>query len=296
MFRIETTRGLGDLERRALRDESGETVCELVPERGAIVTRLRIGGEELLFLDEATLVDRTKNVRGGIPVLFPIAGQLLDDAYALDGVRHRLKQHGFARTSAWEVVASEAGEEGARVSCRLQSSEATLAVYPRRFELRLDFELDARGLTIRTTVTNVDARPLPYHLGFHPYFRVPDASKASANVRTDASTAFDNREGVTLPFSGFDFTAEEVDVHLLDHRELGTRLDRPPLPPVQLTWDAPFTTLVVWTLRGRDFVCVEPWTAPAGALETGTGLRHLPTGQGETMRFRIAREGRRHRL
>jgi galactose mutarotase-like enzyme len=36
---------------------------------------------------------------------------------------------------------------------------------------------------------------------------------------------------------------------------------------------------VVWTLAGRDFVCVEPWTAPADALNTGESLITLAPGE-----------------
>jgi galactose mutarotase-like enzyme len=35
---------------------------------------------------------------------------------------------------------------------------------------------------------------------------------------------------------------------------------------------------VVWTLKGRDFVCVEPWSAPANALNDG-GAIIVPPGQ-----------------
>jgi galactose mutarotase-like enzyme len=37
---------------------------------------------------------------------------------------------------------------------------------------------------------------------------------------------------------------------------------------------------VVWTLEGKDFVCVEPWTCPGNALNTGERLMTL--GKGET--------------
>ena len=53
----------------------GESLAEVVPERGAICSRLRLGPSEMLFLDPATLADAKKNVRGGIPLLFPIAGK-----------------------------------------------------------------------------------------------------------------------------------------------------------------------------------------------------------------------------
>jgi galactose mutarotase-like enzyme len=35
---------------------------------------------------------------------------------------------------------------------------------------------------------------------------------------------------------------------------------------------------VIWTLPGKDFVCLEPWTAPANALNSGESLLIVPPG------------------
>ncbi|MCI0573314.1 MAG: hypothetical protein L0Y66_21415, partial [Myxococcaceae bacterium] len=51
------------------------------------------------------------------------------------------------------------------------------------------------------------------------------------------------------------------------------------------TWSPAYRTLVVWTLPGKDFVCVEPWTAPAGALRSGEGLRHVAPGERTVLSF-----------
>jgi galactose mutarotase-like enzyme len=79
---------------------SGETLVELVPARGALVTRLAVAGVELLYLDRATLADPSKNVRGGIPILFPFAGRLEGDRFTAvrpGGAPKIKKQHGFCR-------------------------------------------------------------------------------------------------------------------------------------------------------------------------------------------------------
>jgi galactose mutarotase-like enzyme len=47
---------------------------------------------------------------------------------------------------------------------------------------------------------------------------------------------------------------------------------------------------VVWTLKGRDFVCLEPWTCPGNALNTGERLLHLPPGQTRTLWMAITAE------
>lgn len=274
--------GLGGLETYVLEDE--EARVEVIPSRGALVTRMSVAGDELLYLDESTVVDLSKNVRGGIPVLFPTAGKLPGDTYPAGRQSYTMPQHGFARRLPWVVRQ----EEKDLLVVGLSSSEETLKQFPWRFDAQLTFSLDGPQLTLDFDVENKDTRPLPVHLGFHPYFSVPQSSKAVASVATDATRAWDNRMGKVVPFTGLDLTAPEVDLHLLDHSEAGTTLHRGQgRRPVKLSWSMEFQRLVVWTLQGKDFVCVEPWTASAGALATGEGLIHVAPGERFSLVFEI---------
>lgn len=255
-----------------------EALVEVLPARGGLVSRFAAGDDELLFLDPATVTEPDRNVRGGIPVLWPIAGRLPGDAFVEDGRSYSMKQHGFARQLPWELVSTGADETGARVSMRLQDSEATRAQFPWRFEARLELLLQHAQLTVTLEVENRDVRELRHQPGFHPYFRVPDASKERAQVMTDATWALDNRTGKPVALGTPDFTVDELDWHLQDHGLPGTLLRRPPLRPVRLEWGDGFDTLVLWTQKGRDFVCVEPWAGPAGALASGEGVRRVAPG------------------
>jgi D-hexose-6-phosphate mutarotase len=209
-----------------------DAVAEIVPERGALCSRLRLGQSEVLYLDPATLADPSKNVRGGIPVLFPIAGKPPEGS--------AMKQHGFARNLAWEP--QQVGDS--RLECRLASGG---------FEVLLTFMLEPNALRLEATVHGEE----PFQLGFHPYFLVRD--KAKARVETEATRAFDNRTGAEVPLVQ-DFTRGEVDLHVRDHEDSGTVLHRPPDAPVHLRWSPEFRQLVLWTLPERPFICVEPWT------------------------------------
>lgn len=211
---------------------AGDAIAEIVPERGAVCSRLALLGNELLYLDPATLADPQKNVRGGIPVLFPIAGKPEPGS--------PLKQHGFARSLAWEPTLCGAD----RLECRLREGG---------FDLLIAFTLSERALRLDATVDG-DA---PFQLGFHPYFDVSD--KSAARVETAATRALDNRSGVESAFAAPDFT-QELDLRLLDHREAGTVLHRGAQPEIRLRWSPEFTLLVLWTLPDRNFICVEPWT------------------------------------
>jgi galactose mutarotase-like enzyme len=234
---------------------------DVVPARGGIVTRYAVEGRDVLYLDPATLADPTKNVRGGIPVLFPSPGKLAPGSY-------HMNQHGFARELPWEV----AGEGEGSVSLQLVSSEATRALFPFDFRLAFTITLEGTTLAIRQRYENLSKDPMPLHAGFHPYFLVPDAEKPATTISTKATRAFDNVTKKDIAFHGFDLAAREVDLHLHDHGEPRSVLARPGGRSVAIEASPEFTHWVVWTLAGKDFVCVEPWTAPANALNTGERL------------------------
>ncbi len=264
------------LEALRLEDEGAGAVVVVAPARGGMVTRFSVRGVPVLFLDESTLRDPSKSVRGGVPVCFPIAGKLPEGRYSVGGKSYALKQHGFARDLPWTVI-GESIHDGASVTLGLTASDATRAVYPFEFALRFTYRLRGAVLSIEQVFENRGRSPMPMHPGLHPYFYVPDAAKAGARIATDATHGYDNRTGreVTVP-KPLDLAGHEVDMFLLDHTPRETVLTRPALPGVRLAFGSDQQVLVVWTLPGRDFVCVEPWRARAGALADGTAPEVAP--------------------
>jgi len=253
-------------------DASNDSRVSIAPGRGALVTSFAVRNRDLLYLDESTFRDLTKNVRGGIPVLFPAPGKLANDVWSYGGRRGAMKQHGFARTEAWTVTSHSPHS----LTCSLDSNERTLAQYPWRFHAELEFALHSGCLRIVFRVLNTDTETMPFGVGYHPYFRVAD--KARAHIATAATRAFDNTQKSTGAFTGFDFTQPEVDIHLLDH---GAQQCTLALTDNGITLRAAeqFSLWVVWTLAGKDFICVEPWTSPGNAINSGDRLLTLAPGQ-----------------
>jgi galactose mutarotase-like enzyme len=270
-----------------LRDDAVGSLVTLVPSRGAIVTRFRTAARELLYLDEATLRDPTKNVRGGIPLLFPSPGRLTGDRFARAGHTGVMKQHGFARDQGFQVRVHD-DVDAARATFELSSNDATWAMYPWCFRLEVVVALRGASLRLDVSVENIGDEAMPFGFGIHPYFLVPD--KGAFRIATRATSAFDNVTKRVVPFHGFvgDYSleAKEVDLHLLDHGGTDSTLDWPDGGQLHLQASPEHTRWVVWTLAGRDFVCVEPWTAPGDALNTGESLLVLPPG--ETRKLWIA--------
>ena len=263
---------LGELV--VLADERAASRVEIAPARGGIVTSFRVRERELLYMEQATLVDPQKNVRGGIPVLFPTPGKLAGDAFRCEGHQGALKQHGFARNQRWTTTLGTRTE--AAVTLTLEANEDTRAAYPWDFALSLHISLSGARLAIGVQLRNTGGAPLPFAFGLHPYFLTTD--KRAARIDTHATRAFDNVTKTTGPFAGFDLTAPELDLHLLDHGSSASALHFADGSRIELRASSEFARWVVWTLAGKDFVCVEPWTAPADALNTGEGLLHVAPG------------------
>ena len=261
-----------------LSGDGGE--AEVAPGRGGMVTRFSVDGSPVLYLDQSTLENPSQNVRGGIPILFPTAGRLANDRYG----ERVMKQHGFARNLPWRVLDRTASM--ARIA--LDSTDETLAAFPFPFRVEYTYVVDKSALHIGQVYRNLGAAPMPLHAGFHPYFLIADADKQRAQIATPARRAFDNVTRQEVAFNGFDLTQKEVDMHLLDHGSSRATLTRPDGRTVELAGSPEYTHWVVWTLAGKDFVCLEPWTAPGNALNTGERLILIPPGNSHSLELSIA--------
>ncbi len=284
MFTVRDERR-GSLATVVLEDAASGSRLTIAPSRGALAVSFVACGREWLFMDEDSLQDPSKNVRGGVPVLFPSPGRLAGDHFEQAGKSGDLKQHGFARTSAFREIGR--GTEGsAWVTLELVDSEATRAVFPFPFRLRLTFRLMS-GFTflVLAEVENPGTDPLPFALGYHPYFAVPAADKAACRIPSRATRAWDNAARREIALGAIELAHGEVDLHLLDHDARGATLETPE-GTVDVGGD--LGRWVIWTLPGKDFVCLEPWSAPANALNTGEDLTTLAAGEERAFEVAIA--------
>lgn len=278
----EVFRGPGGLE--MFRLSAGQAVAEVAPSRGGLITRFAVGNDEVLHLDERSLRDASTapghkaNIVGGIPVLFPVAGKVTGDRYTVDGASYPMRQNGLARHGVWSVI----DVAQAHLTQEFRSSPASKITFPFDFALRLTVDVGRAGyrsLVIESEIENLGRQPMPLQLGFNPHFQIADKDKSGAQVQITAESAFDNTRGGDEPWNGvLDFTAAELDLHLHNVQGGAATLTVPGRPVRKLAFSEMFGVLVLWTMATKDFVCLEPWSAPADAFNTGLGLRILEPG------------------
>ena len=262
--------------------ETGDRL-RIIPERGGIVSEWRCNGREVVYFDQERYANPANSIRGGIPVLFPICGNLPGDLLRVDGQDHTLQQHGFARNLPWQLQVLD-DQQGVRVS--LSSTEDTLKAYPFAFEVGMDVRPTPGALEITTTIKNRSSAEMPFSFGLHPYFNISDLSQTRLTgladrclnhlEMADAETA---AQLTRLP-EGVDFLCRPAGPVTLVDDATGAQLQLQHQDPMDLT--------VVWTEPPRKMVCLEPWTGPRQSLVSGDRKLVLPPGGEQTLSCRYA--------
>lgn len=269
-----------------LSDQVAQSRLEIVPERGGIVTRWQLRGQDIFYLDAERLTNPELTVRGGIPILFPICSKLPDNTYTVEGQSYTLKQHGFARDLPWQV-SDRSTQECVSITLTLESNDVTRALYPFDFYLAFTYRLRGNSLELEQQVTNRGDRPMPFSLGFHPYFQISDKSQLQFEI--PATQLLNQQTGESQSFSGqFDFEQDEIDVIFRElSSQVATVSDRARNLRLTMEFDDFYPFLVFWTVKGKDFYCLEPWSAGRNSMNTGDRLTVLAPGESIGTSFRL---------
>lgn len=151
---------------------------------GATVTSWKTSdGVERLFLSTAAVLDGSKPIRGGIPLVFPVFGPPPKNHQT-----SQLPQHGFARNSNWEFLGSSSSEntstkadDSVKLDFGLSSamlSEDNRKKWPLEFGLVYSVTLSKGKLEVQLHVQNKDEKAFDFQVLFHSYFTVKVRSSA----------------------------------------------------------------------------------------------------------------------
>jgi len=248
---------------------------------------------------------------GQSPVLFPIIGALEDDTLKIGDDEYTMKQHGFARTSEYELVDSAALAEEPSLVYRLTPNTEIKKQYPYDFEFTVSYILEGNSLVNRFEVINTDTDTIYFSVGGHPGFNVPlrpDESlkdyflefekPESINRRMlvdrllDGSTELfmDNEREVPITSALFDKSAI-----ILDGLQSGYVTLKSKKSSTAVRVDFPgFPYLGIWAKPGgAPFVCIEPWNGIASTrgkkpdFREKEGVMALSPGKTFQCRFKI---------
>lgn len=223
--------------------EGGEV--SFCPERGGIITSIKIRDKEILYMDDATFKNKDVSVKGGIPILFPNAGPVESEKFP------GLKQHGFARDSSkWKSVKNENGFTETLISYNEKN-----AGYPYNLKLSMEGQFENNGsFTISQNVENLEADlEIPISMGLHPYFKVDKEERKNIKFNFDGGKEIEEKYEIWS-----NGKAVSIDNPKLKDPNAVLEVTIPNLGNLIIDPSLEYQKIWVWSMPDKDFVCVEP--------------------------------------
>jgi len=248
------------------------------PERGGVITNWVSDGKEILYFDEKRFMDKTKSIRGGIPILFPICGNLQTSTSVFGKDYLQLSQHGFARDLEWQYSFNENEKS---LCLFLNESEKTKKYYPFDFELKIEVTLKINCLEFEITIHNKTDIAMPINFGLHPYFKISDFKNLEF---INNPLNCQNQEKNTLSNTLYELKNINLGVDLLMYT-FGRSAFRDKILKRQVTLNHPhpFDLGVIWSNPPRKMICLEPWTSPRNSFVDGFRSIFIPSNDSKKL-------------
>ncbi len=235
------------------------------------------------------------------PVLFPIVGTLKNNEYRYQKKYYSMSRHGFARDMKFKIKTQSATQ----IVYSLTANDATQEMYPFDFELEISYTLVEKKLTVCYTVINNSNERMPFSIGGHPAFALPEPfenyalafEKAEHLVRYPLENDLLSNTGVLIPtkdnFLPLSYPLFEKDALVFKHLESNKiTLFENQKPRLHFHFED-FENFGIWTKNQAPFICLEPWlgysdtVSSNGNFEEKEGIRWVEPASTYHCEFKI---------
>ncbi len=309
-YRTEMTE-LAGLPACTLRDDAAELHATWLTGAGMLGASLTHRGEELLWQGAGADAYAAERKFMGIPFLHPWANRLSTFGYRAGGHEVTLERgnplllldtnglpiHGVLTASRnWVAERHHGGDDGATMIATLEFDRPELlAAFPFRHRIEMAVTLRGGVLRLETTLIPTGDEPVPVAFGFHPYLQIPGLPREQWEV------SFPVRRRLVLdqhliPTGATDPVQSPEGA--IGDRTWDDGFDRIDPPgrfelrgrgrTIAVEYTEGFPVAQIFAPPGEGYVCIEPMTAPANALNgPDSALRWVPPGERFSATFRI---------
>jgi aldose 1-epimerase len=290
---------------------AGDLEAVFLPANGMLGASLRHRGVEMLGRVEDLETAAEKGSTAGIPFLHPWANRLAEPRYRILGRQvelnvsspllhldeHKLPMHGVPWSMLhWTVTEEKQDFLKARLDW---SAIDLLTVFPFRHSVELAVHIRPDGLTLQTTLVAGSDGPVPVSFGFHPYLRLPGVSRANwqlelPEMRKLVLDVHGIPSGDDRTFGGFSGQLGENSLDdgfaLLQERTSFSVAGA--AYKLSVDFLEGYRYVQVFAPKDKDYIALEPMTAPTSALTSGRALRLVGPDDRFRAVFRILIDGR----
>lgn len=239
-----------------------ENLEAILDTKGAQLRSLKKDGKEILWQGDPDWWEDTA------PVLFPICSNLKNGIYKFEGKEYSMPSHGFAKQL--EFKANPVSENSVILTAR--SNEETLKMYPFEFEFSVSFTLEENKLVTKYITTNLSDKDMYYSVGSHEGYDCPEGVE-NYTVEFNKTEKFEScvLDGPILTYDKDKLVPDNNKIELKNEyfsvdAIILEKINSDEVSLVNKTTGerikvemADFTNLLIWSIPGAKYVCLEAW-------------------------------------
>lgn len=250
---------------------SNEFLTATFSEVGAELKSLKCDGREHIWYGDPQFWT------GSSPVLFPICSGLKDDEFIYEGKTYKLQKHGFARRATFDVEIVD----GNTATFLLSSKNCPQDNYPFQYEFRIIYTLVGKKVNVEYNIRNLTDGDMYFSVGAHEAYLCSEGIE-NYEIIFDQKESLDayQLDGPLLSFDtknyGINTDTLQLDNSLFDNdclifKNLNSRgvilRNKTTDQKIKVKFEE-FPFLLIWTVPGAPFVCIEPWCGITDPINT----------------------------
>lgn len=267
-----------------MRLDESNSLFEIAPNQGGRIVKLIIDNQEIIT--EPSGISYSDSYAAAL--LFPFPNRVEDGVYNFDNKVYQLNcnqvkehnaLHGLIYNQTFEIVNQFQNKEKLVLDLKY-IADGTNEGFPFKYEVHVSYQLKGHSFTCEMKVTNIDAHPFPFALGWHPYFFTSEKETSTLQFKSKNQLINNHRNIPVEVKSRSEAVTLKFDQCYDDCFELATKTVHFKTPEYHLTleFENPSNYLQIYTPENENVIAIEPMTAPANSFNNGLGLQILEAG------------------
>lgn len=259
---------------------SNEFLTATFSEIGAELKSLKCDGKEHIWYSDPAYWT------GSAPVLFPICSGLKDDEFIYEGKTYKMQKHGFARRAKFDVETVDTTS----ATFLLTSENCPQDNYPFEYEFRIIYTLTGKKFDVEYNIRNLTDGDMYFSVGAHEAYLCAEgienyeivfekaenlnAYQLVGPLLSDETKNYGQNTD-TLQLSNSLFENDCLIFKNLNSRSVNL-VNKTTGQKIKVDFEG-FDYLLLWTVPGAPFICIEPW---CGVTDNVNTTKNLPEKEG----------------